>query len=313
MTPLRLLPFALFLAACGGVGAPSTPPVELAKASPSGDGQTGVVATLLPLPLVVRLTQDGAPVEGRPVTFVAGGGAGSVTPSSATTDSDGLATTSWTLGNSSGARTVTVTSPGASGAPLLFGATALPGPPNAMLAASGQGQLQETGLPFGLVLAIRVQDALGNGISGVTIGWEVTGGSGSVSAPTSLTGTDGRATVSVTAGGATGDLRVTATAAVLPASPVEFGLTVVPAATVITVNSNFFQPVDVTIPAGGSVRWVWNSGLHDVAPTGGPATFPASPVQGPPASFGPLVLDVVGTYTYVCNLHSGMTGTITVQ
>ena len=284
MTPLRLLPCTLFLAACGGEGGPSTPPVVMAQAAPSGDGQSGVVAAPLPLSLIVRLTQDGVPVEGRVVTFVAGVGAGSVSPSSVATGSNGLSTTSWTLGNSSGARIVTVTSPGASGSPLLFGATALPGPANLVVAASGQGQVQEVSGVFGQVLAARVQDGFGNGIPGASVAWEVTTGSGSVSAPTSITGADGRATMGATAGATPGALKVTATAAALPGAPVEFGLTVAPVATVIGVHNNFFQPADIVISAGGALRWSWVSGDHNVSPISGTATFPGSPTQSPGGS-----------------------------
>ncbi len=249
MTPLRLLPCTLFLAACGGEGGPSTPPVVMAQAAPSGDGQSGVVAAPLPLSLIVRLTQDGVPVEGRVVTFVAGVGAGSVSPSSVATGSNGLATATWTLG-----------------------------------ATSGQGQVQEVSGVFGQVLATRVQDAFGNGIPGASVGWAVTAGSGSVSAPTSITGADGRATMGATAGATPGALKVTATAAALPGAPVEFGLTVAPVATVIGVHNNFFQPADIVISAGGALRWSWVSGDHNVSPISGTATFPGSPTQSPGGS-----------------------------
>lgn len=314
MTNSRLFPIALFLAACGGGGGePSVPPLVISKATPSGDGQSGTVNTALPLPLAVRITQDGVPVAGQSVTFTPGGGAGSVLPSPVLTGADGIASATWTLGQSSGARIVTVTAPGVTGGPIQFGATALPGPPAQMVVAGGQGQTQEAGTAFPVPLAVRVQDGFGNGVPGVTVGWAVAGGSGTVGAPTSITGASGNAVIGVTAGGTPGALAVIAVAGVLPGDTVRFDLTVTLAATVVTVSSNFFQPPSVGIAVGGAVRWVWNSGTHNVTQVSGPATFPGSPTQSAGTTYGPLVFDVAGTYTYECTLHAGMTGTITVQ
>lgn len=313
LTPFRLLPFAFCLAACGGEGGPSTPTVVMTKGAPSGDGQSGVVATTLPLPLVVLLTQDGVPVEGRVVTFGAPGGAGTVAPPSVMTGADGMASTMWTLGTTSGARSVTVTSPGVGGSPLQFDATALAGAASTVVIGSGQGQVQEVGLPFGQGLVARVLDVHGNAKPGVTVEWAVTAGSGSVSAATSGTASDGRASVNVVAGATPGTLKVSATVAALPSGGVEFILGVAPVATVITVNNNFFSPADAVIPVGGALRWSWVNGIHNVSPISGTDTFLGAPTQGAGGSYGPIIFDVAGIYTYDCTLHAGMNGTITVQ
>ncbi len=314
MTLSRFLPIALYLVACGGGGGePSTPPLLISKGTASGDGQSGVVATALPLPLIVKITQDGAPVAGQPVTFAAGGGAGTVLPTQVLTDVTGLAATTWTLGQSSGARIVTVSSPGVTGGPIQFGATALPGAPSSVVASGGQGQVQQAGHPFLQQLTVRVLDVFGNGIPGQSVSWQVTGGSGTVSAPTSLTGATGGAVISVTAGATDGPLAVTATAASLSASPIQFDLVVTPAATTVTVSSNFFLPNSISIPVHGAVVWNWIGGTHNVTQVSGPATFPGSATQGASSTYGPLVFDVAGTYTYECTIHTGMTGTIIVQ
>ncbi len=314
MPRTRLLPIALFLVACGGGGGePSTPPLVISKGTPSGDGQTGVVGAALPIQLGVKITQDGAPVAGVTVTFAPGGGAGTVLPSQVLTGADGIASATWTLGQASGARIATVSSPGVTGGPIQFGATALPGAPNSAIVSGGQGQVQQAGLAFPQLLTVRVLDTFGNGVPGESVSWQVTGGSGSVSGPTSITGANGGAVISATAGATAGPLTITATPASLSGSPIQFDLVVTPVATTVTVNSNFFQSNAISIPVGGAVVWHWISGSHNVTQTGGPATFPGSATQGAGATYGPLVFDVAGTYTYECTIHTGMTGTITVQ
>ncbi len=69
----------------------------------SGDGQSGTAGETLSDPLVVRAEDAaGAPVEGVQVTFEAAAGDGSADPAAAETDADGLAQSSWTLGDGSG-------------------------------------------------------------------------------------------------------------------------------------------------------------------------------------------------------------------
>jgi plastocyanin len=304
----------VFLLACGGGGGePTSAPFVITKATPSGDAQSGIVAAALPAPLAVLITQDGVPVEGRSVTFTPSGGSGTVAPSPVLTDVNGVASATWTLGQVSGARAVTVSSPGVTGGPLHFTATALPGPPSLALASGGQGQVQEAGMSFPVLLTARVQDGFGNGIAGMTVHWTVTAGPGTVGGPTSVTGAGGGAVMGVTAGGTAGTISVIAVADTLPADTIAFSLTVTPIASVVTVGNNFFSPDTVTIPVGGAIRWSWTGGPHNVTPETGPATFPGSATLGAGSSYGPLVFDVAGTYTYQCTIHANMVGTIKVQ
>ncbi|MBI4668500.1 MAG: Ig-like domain-containing protein, partial [Elusimicrobia bacterium] len=80
----------------------------------SGDNQTGGRRQVLPLPLSVRLIDGklGIPIQGALITFSttpALGPGASVNPSSEVTDSSGIARTFLTLGESTGAYTVTAT------------------------------------------------------------------------------------------------------------------------------------------------------------------------------------------------------------
>ncbi len=76
----------------------------------SGGGQEGLPGQALADPVVVRVDDaGGSPVEGVAVAFAAAEGHGSADPSMATTDSEGLAGTAWTLGPASGVQSLTAT------------------------------------------------------------------------------------------------------------------------------------------------------------------------------------------------------------
>ncbi len=79
----------------------------------SGGNQIATPGTVLPQPIVVKLGDTlGLGVSGHAVTFAVATGGGSVAPTSATTDANGLASTIWTLGAPSGAQTITASSAG---------------------------------------------------------------------------------------------------------------------------------------------------------------------------------------------------------
>ena len=94
----------------------------------SGTGQSAVVGTALPQPLVVRARDAGGnPVPGLAVAWVVGDGGGSLTPLTSLTDQDGLASTQWTLGAAPGANGATAVVSGVG--TVGFAATAVPGTP----------------------------------------------------------------------------------------------------------------------------------------------------------------------------------------
>ena len=95
-----------------------------AIAAQSGDAQSATVGTLLPQPLVAKVSaSDGVGVGGVNVSFAVASGGGSVATASAVTDASGVAQTTWTLGSIVGAQTVTASAAGLSGSPVTFGAT----------------------------------------------------------------------------------------------------------------------------------------------------------------------------------------------
>jgi uncharacterized protein (TIGR03437 family) len=93
----------------------------------SGDDQSGLPGALLPLPLVVALTDStGSPLANATVTFQASPGA-SVTVASAVTDSSGQASTYLRLPSAAGIALVTANAPAATQTPVTFGATSTAG------------------------------------------------------------------------------------------------------------------------------------------------------------------------------------------
>jgi plastocyanin len=290
---------------------PTAPAVTLELSTIGGDLQTASVTQGLPLPIQVKLTGNGEPIAGQTIHFAPTPGSGAATSSNVLTGADGVASTGWNLGTAAGVRGMTVTATGLSVTALHLTATALPGDPAFFGVTGGADQAQEVDAVFPAPLEVRLQDSFGNPIGGVTVSWTASGPV-VLGGPSSITTADGRASMDVTAGSVTGTASVSATIAALP-DTLTIGLAVVVPSSTITVNSNFFAPAHDTIPAGGTVKWSWLDGPHNVTQSTGPTTFQPSLDLSAGGTFGPLVLTVAGTYTYHCTIHSGMNGTIVVQ
>ncbi len=78
-------------------------------------------------------------------------------------------------------------------------------------------------------------------------------------------------------------------------------------ASAVVVDQMAFSPETLTVPAGTTVTWTWDSGgiAHDVV-----GEDFASKIQSD-GTFSHR-FDEPGTYTYVCTLHPSMTATIEV-
>lgn len=88
-------------------------------------------------------------------------------------------------------------------------------------------------------------------------------------------------------------------------------------ASVTATTGQQFTPSTVTIKAGGSVTWVFQSLAHTVtfntpAPAGTPADIgtAAAPVSGQSIS---RTFSTAGTFNYHCSIHQGMTGVVIVK
>jgi plastocyanin len=307
----------LVFAACSGDD--STSPANtrvLARATPSGDAQTGTAGAALANPLRVLVTEDGDPVEGLTVTWGVVSGGGSVSATSSTTGADGVASITWTLGGTAGAQSVRATAPSASGSPLTFTATATAGAATAVASSSPVTFNGGVGSQNPGALRVLVRDAFGNPVSGTAVEWTVTGGTATLSSSIVATNAAGISQVGVTlpvAGTSTIEAEVTG----LSGSPVTFTVNAiqVQGTADVEIRNDFFTPVSVTVPVGTMVTWTLvNTGIssHNVTSTGQPAFTGSDVLTGNGASYSFLFV-TPGTYAYTCTLHAGMSGTVTVQ
>ncbi|HEX9940285.1 MAG TPA: Ig-like domain-containing protein [Longimicrobium sp.] len=204
MRHLALLLPLLALAALPGCDSPTGdkagPPASVAVAS--GSGQQAAPQQPVPNPLVVRVTDArGRPVEGHAVTWVVTAGGGTLFAATTTTDADGVTQNQWTLGAQAGgthAVEARVVNP-STGQPLTaaFTATVTPGAPANVAAVGRTETVGATGGPVMDPLAVRVTDAHGNPVPGVTVSWFVGSGNGTFAQPTSTTNAQGIAAAPV--------------------------------------------------------------------------------------------------------------------
>ena len=72
-----------------------------------------------------------------------------------------------------------------------------------------------------------------------------------------------------------------------------------------------FEPAEVTVPVGGTVKWV-NEDSVDHNAVAKEGDVPKSELFGKGGSYE-ATFEEAGTIEYVCTVHPGMEGTITVQ
>ncbi len=134
-----------------------------------GNAQTATVATVLPLPLQVQVTNPyaGQPGVGITVNFSDGGKGGSFNPPSAITDANGNVSTLYTLPKK--AATYTLTISGTNLGTATATATATPGPVIKIVHWEGNSQTGAAGSTLAKPIAAQAQDSYQNPISGVTV------------------------------------------------------------------------------------------------------------------------------------------------
>lgn len=203
-------------------------PAPTAMVVVAGNNQSGQPGGVLPVAPSVRVTDaEGAPAAGVTVQFAVASGGGSITGSSATTGSDGIATAgTWTLGSLGGANTLVATSPDLPGISVTFNASAGPPPPVKIEPSDGFAQSAPVDAFVQNPPSVLVTDANGAPVGGVAVTWSVGVGGGSVVGAESVTDGLGIARVGGwRLGPAPGSNTLLATAAGLSGSPVTFGAT----------------------------------------------------------------------------------------
>lgn len=184
----------------------------------TGNNQTGVVKTILPVPLSVLATDAyvSQPLAGVVVTCKDAGAGGLFLPSATqTTDATGTVSYSYKLPGKPRAVAITCISPGYTSA--LLSETSTTGPPVRMTITSGNNQTAPPNTPLPESLVVKVVDSNGLGVAGVTVTFTDNGAGGSFSFASVSTITNGTATTQYTTGPNTGAVSITAsTAGVTP-------------------------------------------------------------------------------------------------
>ena len=83
--------------------------------------------------------------------------------------------------------------------------------------------------------------------------------------------------------------------------------TPVPVPITIKVNNYSFSPSNATVASGQTVTWVFETGAHSATTS---AFNSGIRTMGQTYSF---TFNTSGTFNYVCSIHSGMTGSVTVK
>ena len=191
----------------------------------SGAQQSGVVGTALGSAVTFKVVdQSGAPVQGVNVTMTLSAGAGSLSSSIVTTDANGIANVTWTLGTVAGSDSLSASI--GSLPTVTIGATALPDIPASLSVIGGASQSGTVGSTLTTPLAIRALDQYGNAVPNVLVSW-ADDASGTFASPTTLTDATGTATNVYTLGPSAGTEDVSASVAtptaVVTATLVEIG------------------------------------------------------------------------------------------
>lgn len=261
----------------------------------NGNSQTGAVSSALPTPVTVRvLDANGIGVRGATVTFAVRLGGGRVSAPTAQSDSIGNAVTLWTLGASPGANQLTaILTTKAILDSVVISASAVAGGPKNLAVIGGDRQSAIPGAKLPTPISVRVSDALGNGVVGVSVGFAIAAqnGGGSVLPESAVTDGTGVATTAWTLGSNFGVQTLTATVSgltpvTISAIPAGFPsrIRIVSGNGQIGRSSNVLvQPLIVNVTdaagspvAGAQVKWTQGAGNADgyVAPS--PATTDAT-------------------------------------
>ena len=168
----------LLVAGMAGCGADSVSPAQgpAQLSVTAGDGQTGIVGKPLTQELAAVVKgPDGAPMPNVAVTWTPASGSGTVAPAAASTDAQGRARATWTLGTVAGPQHLDVSAADAS--PVSVTATAQPDAPAEFRKLSGDGQTGPFGVTLAEPLTVRLLDQYGNSVAGIGVSFVASSGS----------------------------------------------------------------------------------------------------------------------------------------
>lgn len=176
------------LTACGETG-PSEQIAPAAITNVTGAPLQGPAGDVLSERVVVRVVDaDNDPLPGVTVTFAVSAAGASVNPATAVTNSDGEASTRWTLGRTPGPQQLSVT---AGGTTLQITATASAPRIAALAVSAGNNQTAVAGSALPTNPSLVARDAGGLPVEGVTVFFTVLSGGGTVTQSSAVTNAQG--------------------------------------------------------------------------------------------------------------------------
>lgn len=203
--PLPAVLASLVLAlGCGGDGGSGPPPAPAAVVAISANPLTAaaVGSVVAAAPTFEVRSASGRALSGVPVSVAVTAGGGSIANAPTVSVAGPTSIGQWTLGTTAGAQSVTVTVAGI--APLVFTITSQPAAPAQLQVVEGNNQSGTEGQPVPIAPKVRVRDAFGNNVPGVTVNWSVSLGGGTLAATTSVSDAQGIATAPTWTLGASG-------------------------------------------------------------------------------------------------------------
>ncbi|HEY2164653.1 MAG TPA: Ig-like domain-containing protein [Gemmatimonadaceae bacterium] len=172
------------------------------------NGQTGTAGQQLANPISVHVTdQNSNALSGVSVAWAVVGAGGSVSVASSLTNSNGDATTLWTLGTAVALDSLTASISTGASVTLTATATAVG---STIAKISGDNQSVTAGTNSAPLL-VQITNANGTGIAGATVTWAISSGGGALSAASTMTDANGNASVVLATNPAPGTATVVAT------------------------------------------------------------------------------------------------------
>jgi adhesin/invasin len=282
----------------------------------SGDNQSAFQGQPLGSALVVRVANaTNQALQNITVSWTVTQGGGTLGSATSTTDAQGQASNTYTVGGSAGANQVQAAVQSNTAINTPFNATAQDATPAVISIVSGNNQSATVGQALPSALVVRVANASNQAIPTVTVSWTVVQGGGTLGAATSNTNGQGQASNTYTVGAAAGPNQVRAAVQANATINTLFDATASAVATTASVDvTNFqFTPPTAAVAATGTVTWNFNQGTHNVTWVSGGFTNSGDKSSGTYQ----VQFPTAGTFQYYCSIHgspgAGMHGTITVQ
>jgi hypothetical protein len=137
----------------------------------SGDGQRAPVGRRVARPITVQVvSRSGRPIQGVPVRFVLDEGSGKVEPEADSSDAQGIARATWTLGGRPGRQSLSATADGVT-SPTVVTAEAEPVAANTRITVASEHLEGPAGGTLAEPVAVRVTDSSGVSLLDVPVAW----------------------------------------------------------------------------------------------------------------------------------------------